>query len=105
MDGFPDRILLATDGSEDATLAARGAVDLSKKGGSELHVVHVWHDIPTPHFRSFVRAQLKREAQELLQEQVQRLEHAGAAVAKAHPREGEPSPRSRISAKSCGWAC
>ncbi len=88
MNGFPTRILLATDGSEDATLAARGAVDLSKQGGSELHVVHVWHDVPTPRFRSFVRAQLKREAQELLQKQVERLEHAGAAVAKAHLREG-----------------
>ncbi len=88
MNGFPSRILLATDGSEDATLAARAAVDLSKKGRSELHVVHVWHDLPTPHFRSFVRAQLKREAQEVLQKQVERMEHAGAAIAKAHLREG-----------------
>lgn len=88
MNGFPARILLATDGSEDATLATRAAVDLSQKGGSELHVVHVWHDVPTPHFRSFVRAQLKREAQELLQQQVERLEYAGAALAKAHLREG-----------------
>jgi nucleotide-binding universal stress UspA family protein len=88
MNGFPTRILLATDGSEDATLATRAAADLSQKGGSELHVVHVWHDVPTPHFRSFVRAQLKREAQELLQQQVERLEHDGAALAKAHLREG-----------------
>ena len=48
MDGFPTKILLATDGSEDADLAARAAIDLSEKGGSELHVVHVWHDVPTP---------------------------------------------------------
>ena len=88
MSGFPSRILLATDGSEDAALAARAAADLSRKGGSELHVVHVWQDIPTPHFRSFVRAQLKREAQEVLKRQVVRLEHAGAAITEAHLREG-----------------
>jgi nucleotide-binding universal stress UspA family protein len=37
---FPTKILLATDGSEEATLAARTAVDLAQKTGSELHVVH-----------------------------------------------------------------
>jgi nucleotide-binding universal stress UspA family protein len=37
---FPDRILLATDGSEDAALAARVVADLSSKTGAELHVVH-----------------------------------------------------------------
>ena len=88
MDGFPTKILLATDGSEDATLAERAAIDLSQKGGSELHVVHVWHDVPTPHARSFVRAQLRREAQEILDKQVEKIEGAGGTVAKAHLREG-----------------
>lgn len=88
MNSFPMRILLATDGSEDAALAARAAADLSQKSGSELHVVHVWHDIPTPHFHSFVTAELRREAKELLDEQVKRIELAGGAVAKAHLREG-----------------
>ena len=41
MDTFPTRILLATDGSKDAELAARRAVDLAEETGSELHVVHV----------------------------------------------------------------
>ena len=89
MDGFPTRILLATDGSKDATLAARAAADLSNKSGSELHVVHVWHDVPTPHLRSFVRAQLGREAQEVLEEQVGRIEEAGGVVGEAtSEREG-----------------
>ena len=88
MDGFPTKILLATDGSEDATLAERAAIDLSQKGGSELHVVHVWHDVPTPHARSFVRAQLRREAQEILDKQVEKIEGVGGTVAKAHLREG-----------------
>jgi nucleotide-binding universal stress UspA family protein len=38
---FPTRILLATDGLEEATLAAQAAIDLANKTGSELHVVHV----------------------------------------------------------------
>ena len=40
---FPTKILLATDGSEDAELATTTAVDLSKRFDSELHVVHVGH--------------------------------------------------------------
>jgi nucleotide-binding universal stress UspA family protein len=48
MNGFPNKILLATDGSEYADLAARVAIELSNRTASELHVVHVWHDVPTP---------------------------------------------------------
>ena len=47
MNGLPEKILLATDGLENTTLASRAAVDLAKKGGAELHVVHVWHTIPS----------------------------------------------------------
>jgi nucleotide-binding universal stress UspA family protein len=38
---FPTKILLATDGSREANLAARTAVDLADKTGSELHVAFV----------------------------------------------------------------
>ena len=38
---FPTKILLATDGSSEARLAARTAVDLAQKTDSELHVIHV----------------------------------------------------------------
>ena len=38
---FPTRILLATDGSEEAQLATLRAVDLAQRTDSELHVVHV----------------------------------------------------------------
>ena len=93
MNSFPNKILLATDGSEGATLAARAAIELSNRTASELHVVHVWHDVPTPHFHSFVRAQLRQEAEDVLRRQVERIEQAGGTVAKAHLREG-PSTRS-----------
>src|SRR5919112_4043701 len=38
---FPTRIMLATDGSEEAELATLRAVDLAERTDSELHVVHV----------------------------------------------------------------
>ena len=41
MSAFPVKILVATDGSEDAILAVQAAVDLSNETGAELHVVHV----------------------------------------------------------------
>jgi nucleotide-binding universal stress UspA family protein len=88
MNSFPNKILLATDGSEDANLAARAAIELSNRTASELHIVHVWHDVPTPHFHTFVRAQLRQEAEEVLQKQIERIEQAGGTVAEAHLREG-----------------
>ena len=88
MNSFPNKILLATDGSDDADLAARAAIELSNRTASELHVVHVWHDVPTPHLHSFVRAQLKQEAEETLQKQLERIEQSGGTVAQAHLREG-----------------
>ncbi len=39
-------ILLATDGSSDAALAGQAAADISRKTGAQLHVVHVWTDVP-----------------------------------------------------------
>ena len=36
---FPTTILLATDGSKDAQLAASTAIELANKTGSELHVL------------------------------------------------------------------
>jgi nucleotide-binding universal stress UspA family protein len=85
---FPTKILLATDGSEATEQATEAAVDLSNKGGSELHVVHVWHDVPGPYAHKFVRGELRRQGQEDLDEQVRKIEGAGATVAKAHLRGG-----------------
>lgn len=38
---FPTKILLAIDGSEEATFAAQTALDVAHKTNSEMHVVHV----------------------------------------------------------------
>ena len=46
MSTFPAKILVATDGSEDAALAVQAAVDLSNETGADLHVVHVGESLP-----------------------------------------------------------
>jgi nucleotide-binding universal stress UspA family protein len=85
---FPTKILLATDDSGDAELAATTAVSLAKSTGSELHVVHVWRPVPSVHFDALIRQEMEREAQEILDEQVKKIEGLGATVAQAHLREG-----------------
>lgn len=82
------RMLLATDGSEDAALAARAAVEISGRTGSELYVVHVWRVMASVYFEDLLRAQLEQDAQEVLEDQVERIETAGGTVAGAHLREG-----------------
>ena len=91
MSVFPTKVLLATDGSEDATQATEAATDLAKKSGSELQVAHVWHDIPSPYRHGFVKRELKRQGQEILDEQVRKMEEAGGTVTQAHLREGRTS--------------
>lgn len=88
MSMLPNEILLATDGSEDAYLAARVAVDLSVRSGARLRVVHAWQSVPSPHFESFIRAQLKEAAKELLDKVVARVQGAGGDIAEAHLEEG-----------------
>lgn len=91
MNRFPMKILLATDGSEDAAQAREAAVDLVRKSGSELHLVHVWHDVPSPYAHAFIKRELRRQGQEILDEQVRKIEEAGGTVAKAHLRCGRTS--------------
>src|SRR5215217_4887199 len=86
---FPTKILLATDGSREAELAATTAVDLANGTNSELHAIHVGEFLPTLLAQTEVEpAQLEREAQQLLDEQVRRLEEAGGTVKEAHLRLG-----------------
>ncbi len=88
---MPNRILLATDGSEDAAVATLAAIDIASRGGSELHVVHVWHDVPSPYAHSYVKRELMRQGREILDEQVKKIEDEGVEVARAHLREGRIS--------------
>ena len=86
---FPTKILLATDSSREAELAATTAVDLANSTNSELHVIHVGDFLPTLLAQTEVEpAQLEREAQQLLDEQVRGIEEAGGTVKEAHLRLG-----------------
>jgi nucleotide-binding universal stress UspA family protein len=92
---FPTKILLATDGSEEATLAADAAASLSASTGSELHVLTVgpeypYYELPEApaRFEEIIETQ-KREAREVLERQVARIEKSGAAVEEAYLRMGE----------------
>jgi nucleotide-binding universal stress UspA family protein len=95
MEGLPAKILLATDGSEDAALAARAAADLSERAGSELHIVHVLPQFPryaypgvTPQVYSRVLDETLREAKDLLEEQARGIEAIGPRVAETYTRRG-----------------
>src|SRR5215208_401061 len=85
---MPEKVLLATDGSKDATLAAGAAVDVCERTGAELHVVHVWYSVPTARLRAFMRAELQKLGNELLEEGVKRVEDSGGLVSGAHLVEG-----------------
>ena len=89
---FPTRVLLATDGSPDATLAAQSAVELCERTGSELHVVHVGEYLPTFYvYTEEEPAELPRNAERLLDEEVERIRAAGGRIAEVHLRLGRPA--------------
>jgi nucleotide-binding universal stress UspA family protein len=94
---FPTKILLATDGSEEASLAARTAVDLADKSGSELHVTFVLRTQDAPDYESLgfntekPSEEVKEMGQRLLDEQVRQVEEAGGAVIGTHFRLGRPA--------------
>ena len=93
---LPTKVLLATDGSEDAAVATRAAIDLCNMTDSELHVVTVarveyrpGYDIPeSGDLLSDVYRSLEREAQELLDAQVKKIEEAGGTIAESYLRSG-----------------
>ena len=92
------KILLATDGSPEATRAAGMAVELSRSLGSELHVVHVGPmpeeyidprlSIPEPEFSDMMRERAEEAARPKLNEEVQTIREAGGEVSGAHVRVG-----------------
>ena len=87
---FPTKILLATDGSREAHLAATTSADLANSTNSELHIVHVGELRPTFLAQTEEEpAELERQAQRLLDEEVRSVEEAGGIVKEAHLRQGK----------------
>ena len=98
---FPTKVLLATDGSKEAQLAATAAADLAKRTSSELHLVYVGHMPPlfyeSPEdwtldldLQSRMKERAEEKAGKRLDEQVRRVREAGGEVAGAHARLGSP---------------
>ncbi len=89
------KVLLATDGSEEAELATRAAVDVSEGTGSELHVVYV-EPLPdfmkngdgTPGYDREIYEMIEEEARETLRKLTWRVKAARGTVAEAHLRMG-----------------
>jgi nucleotide-binding universal stress UspA family protein len=109
---FPTRILLATDGSQDAARAARMALTLSEKLDSELHVVHVGivpgaydpaeSEVLDPESYERMREIAKRQAREKLDEEVGKIREADGEVAGAHAPIGRPDAEIAHLAKEIG---
>jgi nucleotide-binding universal stress UspA family protein len=90
---FPTKILLATDGSEDAALAVTTAVGFARSTGSELHVLTVGAGYPAYDVRvPEVVKELRKQAEDVLEEQVNKIEQSGGKVAQAHVRLAEGHP-------------
>ena len=98
MSFFPRKILLATDGSEEATLATEAATELSRNTASEVHLAYV---LPTPerlayphHYSREVREdiseQAKKDAGDFLNKQAEQVRSGGGSVAEGHVRTGRP---------------
>jgi nucleotide-binding universal stress UspA family protein len=91
---FAGKILLATDGSEEAELAARTAIDLTESTGSEMHLVYVerlpnFLDGPgTVGYDHLLYEKYEEQAREVLRKLVWRVQVAGGTVAGAHLRMG-----------------
>ena len=90
------RMLLATDGSEEAELATRAAVELAEGTGSELHVVYVErlpdfmkkNEAGTPGYDRELYEKIEEEARVTLRKLVWQVKVAGGSVAEAHLRMG-----------------
>lgn len=95
MNPLPTRILVATDGSEDAILAAQAAADVATKTGARLHVLYVWKaefpKISAAEVASTPAGWYEQQAGGLLAEQVELIEDSGATVTRAHLRRGRPA--------------
>ena len=96
MSDFPAKILVATDGSEDAMLAARAAIGLAKDTGAELHIVHVGpkHVYPPPTAGPTppmgTDKEIWVEAQRVLDWQVDEITKAGGEITQSYLRVGKP---------------
>ena len=78
---FPTKILVATDGSEEARQATQAAAELSKETGSEVHVTYVLpspnelrgHHLYSKEVMNSVLERAEEEGRSFLEEEAERL--------------------------------
>jgi nucleotide-binding universal stress UspA family protein len=98
---FPTKILVATDGSEEAALALTTAADLAKSTNSELHIAYVFPTTVQRPFPNPITARpaevLEREleeamnqAQSFLDREVEQVKGEGVEVAETYLTRGRP---------------
>ena len=98
---FPTRILVATDGSEEAKLALTTAADLAKGTNSELHIAYVFPTAVQRPFPNPITArpaeileqeleEAMRQAQSFLDREVEQVKGEGVTVADSHLVRGRP---------------
>lgn len=95
---FPTKILLATDGSEEAHQAAQAAAELSKETGSEVHIAYVvpslaelkGHHVYSREVMRSIFEQAEGEARAFLEERARQIVASGGKVAETYLRMGEP---------------
>jgi nucleotide-binding universal stress UspA family protein len=95
---LPARILVATDGCEEATLAAMTAAELAYRTYSELHLVSVadtYTSYYVAHEQGLVE-NLQQRAQDVLDDQVKEIEQSGGEVTRKHVRVSERHPSDGI---------
>jgi nucleotide-binding universal stress UspA family protein len=81
---FATKILLATDGSDDAELAATTCVGLAEATGSELHVATVGERYPPFDAYRPLAERSRQLARKTLNEQVEKIRSLGGTVARSH---------------------
>lgn len=97
-DRLPGKILLALDGSKEASAATRAAVEISNATGSELHILYALQtheSLPYNHPLMAERGiasleQAKHEARVFVDDQARRIEAEGGKVRVAHLAFGAP---------------
>src|SRR3712207_170764 len=98
---FPARILVATDGSDEAALALTTAADLAKSTNSELHIAYVFPTAVQRPFPNPITArpaeiqereleEAMNQAQSFLDREVEQVKGEGVEVADTHLKRGQP---------------
>jgi nucleotide-binding universal stress UspA family protein len=107
---FPTKILVATDASEEAHLAATTAADVAERTGSELHVVHVgkantrgaYSGVEVGPLPGIHQDELDKQAEGLSEAEVERMEASDTKVAGSHLRRGRADEQIVVLAEEIG---